>query len=68
MKHKKNVARYVSMPARQLRAATAEFDKEMVAMKSLPLIAGERAWWVESPPKAGPPAPRTRRQDHLREP
>jgi len=48
MKHKKNVARYAKMTARQLRAATAEFDREMVVMKSRPLTAEERAWWEES--------------------
>jgi hypothetical protein len=30
MKNKKDVARYGSMTARQLRAATAEFDREMI--------------------------------------
>jgi hypothetical protein len=55
MKHKKKIARYVRMTARQLRAATTEFDREMVVMKSRPLTAEERAWWQRVRRRPGRP-------------
>ena len=55
MKHKKDVARYVRMTAPQLRAATAEFDKEMIVTKSHPLTPEERAWWERVRRRPGRP-------------
>src|SRR5262249_6068230 len=41
---KRRVDRYARMTDAELRAATAEFDEEMVARKSKPLTAEERGW------------------------
>ncbi len=45
MRRSKDVGKYMKMTARQLSAATAGFDTEMVVTKSQPLTAEERAWW-----------------------
>ncbi len=45
MAKKSVVSKYERMTAAELRAQTAEFDREMVAAKSRPLTAEERAWW-----------------------
>jgi len=47
--------RYMKMTARQLRAATADFDREMVVAKSRPLTAEERAWWERVRRRPGRP-------------
>ncbi len=56
MRRKKNVAaKYMRMTAKQLRAETAEFDREMVVTKSRPLTAEERAWWERVRRRPGRP-------------
>jgi hypothetical protein len=67
MKRKKNVARYVRMTARQLRAASRLRQRNGRDEVPPPDSRGARLVG-ENPPTAGAPAPRTRRQSHLREP
>lgn len=55
MSQKKSVAKYMRMKAGELRAATKEFDNEMVVTKSRPLTAEERAWWESVRRKPGRP-------------
>lgn len=56
MRRKKNVvAKYLRMTAQQLRAETAEFDREMAVTKSRPLTAEERAWWERVRRRPGRP-------------
>lgn len=56
MKGKKSVVRkYAGMTTEELRAETAEFDKEMVVTKSRPLTAEERAWWERVRRRPGRP-------------
>ena len=49
------VAKYARMTAGELRAATAEFDKEMVFAKSRPLTAEELSWWKKVRRRPGRP-------------
>lgn len=49
------VAKYAAMTAGELRAATAEFDREMVVAKSRPLTAEERSWWNKVRRRPGRP-------------
>jgi hypothetical protein len=67
MKRKKNVTRYVRMTARQLRAASRLRQRNGRDEVPPPDSRGARLVG-ENPPTAGAPAPRTRRQSHLREP
>ena len=56
MRGKKSVvAKYARMTADDLRAATAEFDQEMVVTRSEPLTAEERAWWERVRRRPGRP-------------
>jgi hypothetical protein len=56
MKGKKGVvSKYQRMTAGELRAATAEFDKEMIVTQSRPLSAEERAWWERVRRRPGRP-------------
>jgi hypothetical protein len=56
MKGKKGVvSKYQRMTADELRAATAEFDKEMIVTQSRPLSAEERAWWERVRRRPGRP-------------
>ena len=53
--YKSVVGKYARMTAAELRAATAEFDAEMVIAKSRPLTAEERAWWRKVRRRPGRP-------------
>jgi hypothetical protein len=56
MRRKKNTTgKYMRMTAKQLRAETAEFDREMIVTKSQPLTAEERAWWEKMRRRPGRP-------------
>ncbi len=56
MRAKKSVVgKYARMTADGLRSETAEFDKEMVVIKSKPLTAEERAWWERVRRRPGRP-------------
>jgi hypothetical protein len=56
MRRKKSaVEKYARMTADELRSATAEFDLEMVALRSRPLTAEERAWWERVRRRPGRP-------------
>ncbi len=56
MKRKKSVVKkYERMRPEELKAATAEFDREFVVEKSRPLNAEERALWAKARRKPGRP-------------
>lgn len=56
MRRKQSVTgKYLKMTAQQLRAETAEFDREFVVTKSQPLSAEERAWWERIRRRPGRP-------------
>ncbi len=48
-------ATYESMTTEDLAAATAEFDRELVALRSRALTPGERRTWNEARRKPGRP-------------
>src|SRR5262249_21984791 len=56
MKARKGVvAKYARMTADELRAETADFEKDMVVSKSKPLTPEERAWWERVRRRPGRP-------------
>lgn len=55
MGKKSVVAKYARMSAEDLRAETAEFDKEMVIAKSRPLTPAEASWWKKVRRRPGCP-------------
>jgi hypothetical protein len=55
MKRKKRVVRYERMRPEELEAATAKFDRELVAEESRPLNAEERLLWRKARRKPGRP-------------
>ena len=55
MAKKSAVAKYSSMTTEELRAATTEFDQEMIVKKSRPLTPAERDLWAGARRSPGRP-------------